>query len=96
MTVANSEPEWRSAVIDRRYRASGSLSQCLAVDLVNPDAAHLRACRHKVDLVNSAVVASHVDGHRSAVGAGTFLRPNVKRSQREILPIHRHVESFVF
>ena len=63
------------------------LSQRLAVDFVKPDAAHLRARCHKIDIVNAAVIAAHIDAHRSAVGAAFLLPPNVKRRHRDIFPV---------
>ena len=80
----------------RNYWASASLSHELTVDSVNSNAAHLRARSRKINVVDLAVIAPHVDTRGSAVRAGTFLHPNVERRQSEIFSIHGEVEFLVF
>ena len=92
----NSNAKISSLALHRDEALSESLSQRLAIDLVNPDAAHLRTHSRKVDIVNPAVVAPHVDASGSAIAAAALLRPNVKGRKRKILSVHCHVEFHVF
>ena len=73
-----------------------ALSQRLPVDSVNLDAGYLRTCRHKIDVVNPPLIASHVDASGGGVGSYLLLPPNVKRRKREILPIRIEMEPSVF
>lgn len=63
---------------------------------MNLDAGHVLARRHKIDVVNSPLVALHVDAGGGAARSYLLLPPNVKRRKREILPIRVEMEPSVF
>ena len=72
-----------------------SLSHELTIHPVDFDASHLGSGRDEIDIVNSALVAPHVDAGRGAVKARALLRPNVEGRKRKVLPVSRKMKFFV-
>ena len=80
----------------RKSEPGAALSHSFTIDSMNLDAGHVLACRHKIDVVNPPLIASHVDAGGGTVRSHLLLPPNVKRRKREILPIRIEMELFVF
>lgn len=76
--------------------ADNSLSDRFAIDPMNPDVRHVLTRCDEIDVVNSALIASHVDAGGSAVGSVLLLPPNMKRRQREIFPVRVEMKLSVF
>jgi hypothetical protein len=72
--------------------ANYSLSHGFAIDAVNPDAGHVLPGRHEIDVVNSALIGSHVDASGRAVRSNLPLPPNMKWRQRQIFPVRDEME----
>ena len=76
--------------------APAHLPYGFTVDPVNSDAGDVLARGDEIDVVNSPLIAPHVDAGGSAIGPVLFLPPNVKRRQREIFSVRIEMELSVF
>ncbi|HZI32122.1 MAG TPA: hypothetical protein VFF11_07260, partial [Candidatus Binatia bacterium] len=63
---------------------------------VDADIGHILACGDEIYVVNSALVASHVDAGRGGVRPDLPLTPNMKRRERQILSISGEMELVIF